>query len=224
MTACSRFAVLLSALLVAGPWGASAAVLIEFPMHSLFDFSPMVYDTSISGTIYPSNVEGWVDDDGFGNVLQAYPMPGATTYNTALSTPSYFDIVLMFGNGSDLDSMDFEVGKGGSSDPRGYVVRSSVDSFTTDLRAEELPSGAPEAPSLRTIDLSGEAFQGQSALTFRFYVYTPNPPGYYSVDWRNFRFSDSAPDALPETGSWCLLASGLGALVVLKRRHGPGNG
>lgn len=194
------------------------------PRHSILDFSPIVHDATVSGVIYPSNVEGWVDDDGYGNVFQAYPMPGATSYATALSTPSYFDIVLTFALGSDLDSMSFEVGKGGNSDPRGYIVRSSVNGFATDLRAEVLQSGPQQAPSLRTIDLSGAAFQGQSALTFRFYVYTPNPPGSYSVDWENFTFSNDTTAVVPEPGSWPLLVPGAAALALRKRRHRTRNG
>lgn len=224
MTAYSRFFVFLFALLVAGMSSASAGVLIEFPMNSISDFSPVVYDGSVSGVISPSNVEGWVGGDGYGNVFETYPMPGATTYATALSTPSYFDIALTFADGSDLDSMSFEVGKGGNSDPRGYIVRSSADGFTTDLRAEVLPSGPQQAPSLRTIDLSGAAFQGQSALTFRFYVYTPNPPGFYSVDWQDFTFSNDTTGAAPEPATCALLVLGVAALALLKRRHRPHNG
>ena len=108
----------------------------------------------------------------------------------------------------DLNSLSFEVGKGGSSDLRGYFIRSSVDNFATDLINVTLPTGSQQAPSLASVDLS--SYKNISATTFRFYVFAPTDNT--SVDFRNIQLT-SAAGAVPEplTILGAMTAAGFGA-------------
>jgi hypothetical protein len=78
----------------------------------------------------------------------------------------------------------FEVGKGGTSSPRGYFVRSSLDGYTSDLVLVTFPDGQA-APSLESFIVNAA---GQTAVTFRFYIFTPDYTEN-SIDFRNVRIS-----------------------------------
>lgn len=98
-----------------------------------------------------------VADDGFGTVLQAYPHIGGTSASGALANNDYWSLTITAQSGQFLNigTLFFEVGKGGSSDPRGYFIRSSVDSFASDVYGVQLPTGAQQAPQSASVDLSG---------------------------------------------------------------------
>lgn len=126
-------------------------------------------------------------------------MATATSAATAISTSSYFTITV---NASStvpmaLSQLLFDVGKGGASDPRGYFIRSSLDGYASDLFAQTLPLGVTQAPTAVVVNLSGIAGMDRvSAVTFRFYVYTPTPTSN-SVDFRNLTVVGSQAPALP---------------------------
>lgn len=164
-----------STLVVFYPYSSNTVPLLSAGYGSTYDYS--------------HSFDSYIGDDGFGNVLEAYPLSGSTSHDTALSTGSYFSISATAPKGGylDLEKLEFEVGKGGSADPRGYCVRSSVDSFDSDIFATELPSGAQQSPALKTIDLTGLSTSNLSSIEFRFYIYTPDPAGAYSVDFRNWK-------------------------------------
>jgi hypothetical protein len=112
------------------------------------------------------------------------------------------------------ETLTYDVGKGGNADPRGYIIRSSVDGFSSDLVSVFLPAGAQQAPSSGSVDLSAAQFQGLSVLSLRFYVFTPDP-SVNSVDWANVTLST------PEPGTLLLMGLAL-ALIVTVRLSGGG--
>jgi hypothetical protein len=186
---------------------ASAAVLVSYPFTSNtnpFMLGPGVQSSSFNGSQLSKFL---VFDDGFDYVLQAYPSIGSTSPAAALANNSYFNInvtaapwVLL-----DLTTLQFEVGKGGNSDPRGYFIRSSVDGFASALFATNLPTGPHMAPALQAIDLSTlPAYQHVSSIDFRFYVWTPIPISQ-SVDYRLLQLQGSA--AVPEPSPLALFAA-----------------
>jgi hypothetical protein len=186
---------------------ASGGVVVTYPFTSDTVASytgAMVQSTSFDS----SNLSAMtaIGNDGFGTVLEAYPASGATDYATAVANDSYFtiDVVASAGNDLDLGSLEFEVGKGGSADPRGYFIRSSVDNYATDLYGPTVlgPAEGQDAPLLQTVDLSAiPSYQELTSITFRFYVYTPSSENF-SVDFRNLELSEVA--AVPEPSSLSL--------------------
>lgn len=195
---------------------AEAAMIVQYPFAT--DTAPLLGAGVQSSNYDASHLSDFfVADDGFGSVLQAYPSSGSTDFASAAANNSYFSITVTASGGSDLDLglLQFEVGKGGSSDPRGYFIRTSVDSFASDLFSTLLPSGAQQAPALKSINLSGSpVFQNLSSIEFRFFVFTPNPSGS-SVDFRNLELS-SAANSVPEPASLWLI--GTGGLLLWGRR------
>jgi len=87
--------------------------------------------------------------------------------------------------------------KGGASDPRGFVVRSSLDSYTADLMNVTLTT---VYPSWVTYSASlGTSFIGlTSPVTLRLYPYVPAFPGrYVDVDSIELLYATEAPSAAP---------------------------
>ena len=177
-----------------------AATLVSFPFTAT---------TNATGVTFPAlnaafasslpQITPFIGDDGFGNVLEAYPMATATTVATALSTDSFFTITVNASAGApmELTQLLFEVGKGGASDPRGYFIRSSLDGYTSDLYAQTLPLGASAAPVATVVNLSSIPSMARvSSVTFRFYVYTPTPTSN-SIDFRNVSVVGSLAPAVP---------------------------
>ncbi|PPD45283.1 MAG: hypothetical protein CTY16_10305 [Methylobacter sp.] len=202
-------------LLLLGLSSVEAAVIVQYPFTT--DLNPSVLGTGVQSSSYDgSNLSNsYIGDDGYGNVLEAYPSLGSTSYGSAETNNSFFSIAVTASGGNylNLGTLQFEVGKGGNSDPRGYFIRSSVDGFASDLFSTLLPSGTQQAPGLQTIDLSSlSIFQNLSSIDFRFYVFTPSPSGN-SVDFRNLELSSSN---LPEPSALLLMM--IGGLYLAGRR------
>lgn len=171
-----------------------------------------------SSDFFASTGNTEIGDDGWGQVLMAYPTAGSTSASLALSNDSFWSLTVTAAAGQTLDigSIFYSVGKGGSSDPRGYFIRSSVDSFASDIAGSQLPTGANQNPGDFSVSLAGNpAYQGLNSVTFRFYNYTPNP-GFNSVDWRNVGLI-----AVPEPSDYALVfgAGSLGAVIWNRRRR-----
>jgi hypothetical protein len=208
---------------------ASAEVIVAYPF--MFDTNPSQLGERVQSSSFDGShlLQFVVGNDGFGNVLQAYPPNGATSAANALALNSYFTISVAAvpGNVLDLTTLQFDVGKGGNSDPRGYFIRSSVDGFASDLFATNLPMGPQQPPALQTIDLSTlSSYQGLPAIDFRFFVWAPDvdPAGIlHSVDFRNLQLQG---EVVPEPSSLALLAvavAGFGLFRHSRKRFSRGD-
>ena len=84
---------------------------------------------------------------------------------------AYFTLTANSGYVLNLSSLDFKVTRPGTSySPRGWVVRSSVDSYGTNIATEDVTSTDPTYTS-KSLDLSGASYQGLSSITLRIYEY-----------------------------------------------------
>jgi hypothetical protein len=203
---------------VGSPLGASISeTLVYYPLSTGTNYSILSPVISTATTNFSNLYDYYIGDDGFGDVLEAYPANGATSYATAVSNNSYFTVTLNGSSTVNMDTLVFEIAKGGSADPRGYFVRSSIDGFTSDLISETLPSGFNAAPVRKSIAL-GSAFDGVSSVTFRFYVFTPDPTDN-SVDWSDLYIKGGSGSAVP-VSKWTIIAAMLLiALLALFREQ-----
>ncbi|MGK0440564.1 MAG: hypothetical protein ACJA0N_000359 [Pseudohongiellaceae bacterium] len=203
----------------------NATALVQYSFTS--DTNPSTLGAGVQSSSYDdTNLNlSYIGTDGFGKVLEAYPSQDSVDYNSAVTNDSYFSINVNASSGSylDLETLQFEVAKGGSADPRGYFVRSSVDGFSGDLFSTLLPSGPNQAPTLQAIDLSTlSVFQHISSIDFRFYIFTPDSPAYinYSVDFRNLALLGNISEPVPEPATILLFGTGLAGLLgtTLRRK------
>jgi hypothetical protein len=121
-----------------------------------------------------------VFNDGFG---QALIVRTNATSTTAENTNSYFSISFNVNPNyvCNITSLSFNVGKGGDSDPRGYLIKSNIDNYQSVLGGVQLPTGPQQPLQPTTIDIS--SLNNLQQLTLRFYVYTPEEER--SVDFNN---------------------------------------
>jgi hypothetical protein len=209
-------------LLAGGALRCDAATIVAYPFD--VNYNASIVAPGVNQNLNFDNIPSGtgVYDDGFGNVLQAYPNADSTTAALALTNNSFFAMTLSIPGGSfGPVQVSYEVGKGGDSDPRGYFVRSDLDGYLTNLMDEVLPSGEFQAPSLRSFNLD---LTGLESITLRFYIYTPIP-GDNSVDFRNLTVSGTYVEpppiesGVPEPGTWALSGLGLAAVAAWRRRR-----
>ena len=98
-----------------------------------------------------------------------------STAANAISIGRYLELVVAADTGTiDLESMTFNAARGGSSTPRGFVLRSSADSYAADIPGGgDIPTANPTWTGYE-FDLSGGAYQDLTEITFRFYIYAPD--------------------------------------------------
>lgn len=185
------------------------STLVYYPFSTDLNYTSLSPSISAATLSFSNLTSAYIADDGFGNVLEAYPAAGATNYASAVSNNSYFTLTLDAVSVVSMDNLVFEVGKGGSSDPRGYFVRSSVDGFTNDLISEVLPAGSASAPVSKSIPLGSE-YDGISGVIFRFYIFSPTPV-VNSVDWSNISVESNS--SVVPVSIWSIVTSML--LIIL---------
>lgn len=117
-------------------------------------------------------------DDGSGNqpVIRVIP-DDHTDASEAVSNSSYIQFALT-GTSLDAGTVSFDVKKGGTSDPRGWELRSSADSYAASLGTGDAASNT--SYNTATVDVS--ALAATTDLTFRLYVYTPSSASVIYVD------------------------------------------
>jgi hypothetical protein len=117
-------------------------------------------------------------------VFRFQPGNNSRTPAEAITKDKYFTFQVTANAGVSLNlaNLTFDVARGGSATPRGYVVLSDVDGFTNPIDSEDVPSVRPDLTTF-TIDLSGPSYQGLAEVTFRIYAYTPS--GGQSVEFSN---------------------------------------
>jgi hypothetical protein len=149
-------------------------------------------DVSLSDSI-PDSHECYIEvtDPPYDTrVLRLEPGPDSSSADQAVENDKYFQFTVMAAPDSFLDlvSLTFEAARGGADMPRGWVLRSSVDNFASNIDTQFVETQRPEL-TLFTIDLSDGQFQGLSAVTFRIYTFVPFDG--QSVDYRNVTLNGS---------------------------------
>jgi len=105
----------------------------------------------------------------------------------------YFSIGPESGKQLSLTTLTFNVARGGSSTPRGYAVRSSVDEFASNLGTADVLTVRPTFTSA-SIDLSGASFQNLiTSVTFNVYVYCPGSGN--SLDFDDITVNGTVADS-----------------------------
>jgi hypothetical protein len=122
-------------------------------------------------------------DPAYGRpVLRIDPGAMSSSPAEAVAGGRYFEFTVA----ADLDfflnltSLTFLCARGGGATPRGWVLRSSVDGFASDIDSQAVPTQRPDL-TLFTVDLSGDEFQALDAVTFRIYSFVPS--GGQSVEY-----------------------------------------
>lgn len=134
-------------------------------------------DVSLSSAL-PVPGENFIDDRSpmyFRPVLRIDPGANSTNAAQAVANDRYFEFTLTAADGFflDLDNLMFGAARGGSGTPRGWVLRSSVDGFASNVATADLVTVRADL-KLYTVDLSDPAYMGLTEITFRIYSYAPN--------------------------------------------------
>jgi hypothetical protein len=160
------------------------------------------------------------------NILVVNAATGATNATTAVSNNSFFAFTVTPNPlvSLALTSLDFQTAAGNANfTSDGYVVRSSVDSFGSDLSSGFYTTPFPTFAST-SVNLTAPSFQAITApVTFRVYTFRGGgsiPTATAAYD--NLTLNGTATpvpfesDALPVVGSAAFMAGGL----WWKRRRG----
>ncbi len=142
-----------------------------------------------------------------GNLLNAAPANGATGGNnnltSAISVNSYFQFVITpnIGQSMSISSVGIDAGFGNNAS---FAIRSSLDSFATDIGAQ---SNLSATITGYNYSVSGNpSFQNiTSATTFRVYLHGAN--NNQTMNFDNVSIN-GATVAIPEPGSFVLLTLG----------------
>jgi hypothetical protein len=142
--------------------------------------------------------------------------PNAIAPATAVSTGSFFEITLAPTPGNALNLASFTFDAAAATVGAGYVLRSSLDGYTTNLAAAPLSTLYPTFAAYN-VSLAAASFQGVSEpVSFRVYTFTPatNPAAAYDNVTIN---GVTIPVPEPTAGATLLLAGGF--LARRRRAH-----
>lgn len=154
------------------------AILLAYNLTSGFDASTVA--TGVTGSaltagaglsVFSRTTVGYASDP----VGIANPPDSTTTSTLAVTNDSYFYLTITPAGGKkiSLTTLTFNMARGGASTPRGYQVRSSVDSYAASLGGADISTQRTTWTAVN-IDLSGASFQNvTSSITFNVYVYAP---------------------------------------------------
>jgi hypothetical protein len=142
--------------------------------------------------------------------LRLDPQGNSPDAATAIANNKYFEFSVTAdpGNTLNLDNLEFDVARGGAGTPRGYVVRSSLDNFGSNLSQADVGTVRPNYTHV-VVPLSALNVTG---ATFRIYSYSP--AGGSSLDYDSITVNGTV---IPEPAAAGLL--GLAGLALLGRRR-----
>jgi hypothetical protein len=148
-------------------------------------------------------------------VLRIDPGAGSTTVNDAVADNRFWTFSVTPGDGPlNLQSLQFDAGRGGSTTARGFALRSSLDGFAANIVAGDVPAQRPSFTPY-DIDLTAPVYQNLpvgTPVVFRIYVYSPG--GGATLEFDNVRLNGAL---VPEPGSAGML--GLGLALLFRLRH-----
>ncbi len=120
----------------------------------------------------------------------------------------------------NLNSLQFQSARGGTSGTRGFALYAQINGGAFDLSdtpilaiENEATSVVRTSPLAREADLSSATYQGIDSITFRYYPLTPSDGN--TMDFANMTLNGEAVP-VPEPASLTLLV--LGAGTLLRRR------
>jgi hypothetical protein len=202
---------------------ASAAVVARYEFGQ---GAPQVLDVNLLGSapspsalnVLNVNATSTSYFSGTNPFLQVAPsVSGQTDPATAYSNGNYFALTLTPVSGFylDLDSLSFDVFRGGASGIRGYTLYSSVDGFSAALSASpgNNETGTRSAPRAESITLSPSFDNLTTSTTFRFYIHSLNNSS--SVEFDNITFEGQVLPIPEPAGLSALAVAGL----LLRRRR-----
>jgi hypothetical protein len=146
-------------------------------------------DVSISDSI-PDSAECYIEvtDPPYDTrVLRLEPGPDSSSADQAVKNDRYFQFTVTADPGCSLslDSLTFECARGGAATPRGWVVRSSLDNFASNIDTQLVETQRPEL----TFFWIWIADLPVPEVTFRIYTFVPF--GGQSLDYRNVTLNGS---------------------------------
>lgn len=151
-------------------------------------------------------------------VLRVNPNGNSVSAAQAVANSKYFSFTITPDAGYELDlaSLTFKAARGGTSTPRGWVVRTSADAFASDLAASDVATVRPTWTDY-TVSLTGTQFQDVTApLTFRFYVYSPAAGS--TIEFDNITVNGEVVAVIPEPAAGIMIIAGMALLI--NRRFG----
>lgn len=148
------------------------------------------------------------------NTMNYNQNSGSTSAALAITNNSFFQFTVTpnAGNFLNLGNLSFEAAKGGASAPRGYDLRSSLDSYATSISSAEITTvatvGSPVFQNF-SIPLSGPSYLNiSSPVTFRLYGYTPTVSA--TLTWNSITLSSVS---VPEPSTVLLSIAAVSTLV-----------
>jgi len=213
---------MLASSLIVGAWALSAEIQAATLATYAFTGNTTSATQSAAG-ITAGNVTNaglsdfYVTSDGYSSapVLHVNPASGATTApadGSGFPVASYFSITLDSAQLLNIDAVSFNAARGGTSEPRGFVLRSSVTGnqnlYQSDVTEVRATFGSYSYNF-------GTEFQNiNGPVTFEFYIYTPGIGA--SIEFDNITFTGSV---VPEPRRMILLSLA-GVWVAFRRRNG----
>ncbi len=161
-----------------------------------------------------SGSSGYTGASGTGNIGNAFRV-GSIIVGASGSGFIEFTVTPGIGKTFDLTDLDFGI-RSTSTGPAAYALRSSVDSYATDVFAGTITANSTWSYKDNSFTKFSSSTPG-AAVTFRLYGYGgTGSPGSNTI---NGRFDDISISitAVPEPGA--ALFGGLGMLAFLRRRR-----
>jgi hypothetical protein len=153
------------------------------PHLVVYRFSSNLSPTSIAGNMTASNI---INNSAFTTFsiqslgyasdpeIQIFPKTLTTTPALAISKNSYysFNITPNSGYSFNLTSFNISVAKGGASNTRGWLLRSSLDNYTETIFVQNVTTQRPNWTN-NAISLNSNYTNINYIVNFRIYVYAP---------------------------------------------------
>ncbi len=163
-----------------------------------------------------SNATVQENTGSFGDNITVRPSVAGSTFNDAIVNDDFFQFSLgsLSTNYFDLQSLAFHAYNGGMSTPRGWVLRSNLDGYASDIDSAFITATLNDvAPELFSVDLS--SFTGLSAVDFRIYAFAPTAG--FAVNFGNIRvygavydeFGNEIAGQVPAPATVALMTLGL---------------